>query len=59
MKEKLEGGEKAKEATVDKRAAEAERRQKELNNIPCLYIPNPEGAEKMILYFHNDTEDLG
>ena len=40
-------------------ARELEKRAKELNHIPCLYLPHAGGAQKIILYFHNDKLDLG
>lgn len=27
--------------------------------IPCLYIPFLEGAEKLVIYFHGNAEDIG
>lgn len=27
--------------------------------IPCLYTPYPEGADKILVYFHGNAEDIG
>jgi len=30
-----------------------------VDHIPCLYLPYEEGADKIILYFHGNAEDIG
>jgi hypothetical protein len=27
--------------------------------IPCLYLPYEQGAEKLVIYFHGNAEDIG
>lgn len=29
------------------------------NCIPCLYLPYENGAEKIVIYFHGNAEDIG
>jgi pimeloyl-ACP methyl ester carboxylesterase len=31
----------------------------EENYIPCLYLPYPEGADKVLIFFHGNAEDIG
>lgn len=30
-----------------------------IDHIPCLYLPNDEGSNKLIIYFHGNAEDIG
>jgi hypothetical protein len=30
-----------------------------LEHIPCLFLPNEEGGNKLVLYFHGNAEDIG
>jgi hypothetical protein len=30
-----------------------------IEHIPCLYIPAQDGADKLALYFHGNSEDIG
>ena len=32
---------------------------KNLDHIPCLYLPYDEGSNKIIVYFHGNAEDIG
>lgn len=27
--------------------------------IPCLYMPQDDGAKKLVIYFHGNAEDIG
>jgi len=29
------------------------------DHIPCLYLPYPEGADKIMIFFHGNAEDIG
>ena len=29
------------------------------NVIPCLYLPYKEGSDKILIYFHGNSEDIG
>ena len=49
MKKYLNEEEKKQEIKVEKEEIE------EANSIPCLYLPNQEGSQKIMLYFHGDT----
>lgn len=30
-----------------------------LEHIPCLFLPNEDGGNKLVLYFHGNAEDIG
>jgi hypothetical protein len=30
-----------------------------VEHIPCLFLPNEEGGNKLVLYFHGNAEDIG
>ena len=30
-----------------------------VEHIPCLYLPNDEGGNKIAIYFHGNAEDIG
>lgn len=48
------------EETSDKHSIQAPKAQDEfLEHIPCLFLPYDDGAEKVILFFHGNAEDLG
>jgi len=32
---------------------------KSLSYIPCLYLPHPEGCNKILVFFHGNAEDIG
>lgn len=36
-----------------------EKSKKTVDHIPCLYLPYEEGADKLVLYFHGNAEDIG
>jgi len=31
----------------------------EVECIPCLYMPQDDGANKLVIYFHGNAEDIG
>lgn len=33
--------------------------EKEVESIPCLYLPYDDGARKIVIYFHGNAEDIG
>jgi hypothetical protein len=37
----------------------SEKSKKMVDHIPCLYLPYEEGADKLVLYFHGNAEDIG
>ena len=34
-------------------------KDEETDHIPCLYLPIESGAEKLVMYFHGNAEDVG
>jgi len=30
-----------------------------MEHIPCLFLPNDEGGNKIAIYFHGNAEDIG
>jgi fermentation-respiration switch protein FrsA (DUF1100 family) len=30
-----------------------------VEHIPCLYLPNEDGGNKLVIYFHGNAEDIG
>ena len=30
-----------------------------IEHIPCLFLPHDEGANKLVIYFHGNAEDIG
>jgi len=32
---------------------------KKADHVPCLYLPNDDGGNKLVIYFHANAEDIG
>ena len=38
---------------------QAQSKKKLIEHIPCLFLPNEDGGNKIALYFHGNAEDIG
>ena len=41
------------------KTTEEPKKKQRLEYIPCLYLPNEEAGNKLVLYFHGNAEDIG
>jgi len=53
--------EEAQQISMPKKSIQVmnEKSKKMIDHVPCLYLPYEEGADKLVLYFHGNAEDIG